>query len=70
MVEQWQNLPLLGHCPAFSAVLDALALQCDIYSARLMRLQAGAEILGGVLNYRSRHDSGHFPRWRCCDSLQ
>ena len=44
-VEQWQNLPVLAHCPAFSSALDTLSAQgCEIYSARLMRLHAGAEI--------------------------
>jgi len=44
-VKSWQNLPLLNRCFAFKNVFDALeSYQCEIYSMRLMRLHAGAEI--------------------------
>ena len=43
-VTQWQNLPILNQCPAFTNVLNTLQQHMDIYSARLMRLRVGAEI--------------------------
>lgn len=40
--DEWENLPVLASCPIISGLLNSL--QCPIKSARLMRLQAGAEI--------------------------
>jgi hypothetical protein len=40
--EDWQDLPVLDHCPA---IRDLLAqLQCPLRAVRLMRLKAGAQI--------------------------
>lgn len=40
--DDWENLPVLEHCPAIVAIFNQL--QCPIKAARLMRLKAGAEI--------------------------
>lgn len=40
--DDWENLPVLEHCPAIVAIFNQL--QCSIKAARLMRLKAGAEI--------------------------
>lgn len=40
--DEWENLPVLKHCPAITAIFNQL--QCPIKAARLMRLKAGAEI--------------------------
>lgn len=38
----WQDLPVLDHCPAIRRLLAQL--QCPLRAARLMRLKAGAQI--------------------------
>lgn len=40
--EDWEDLPVLEHCPAIKTLLGQL--QCPIKAVRLMRLKAGAEI--------------------------
>ncbi len=45
MVNNWHNLPVLEQCPGLHAVLQMLeSHQIKVYSMRLMRLHAGAEI--------------------------
>ena len=41
--DDWQDLPVLDHCPAIRGLLAQL--QCPLRSVRLMRLKAGARIL-------------------------
>jgi hypothetical protein len=41
--EDWQDLPVLDGCPSIRGLLEAL--DCPLQAVRLMRLQAGAEIL-------------------------
>lgn len=40
--EDWEDLPLLQHCPAIRQVLEQL--QCPLRSVRLMQLKAGSSI--------------------------
>lgn len=40
--EDWENLPILQHCPLITSVITWL--QCPVKAVRLMRLKAGAII--------------------------